>query len=276
MMRRSWLRRAIVFLVTLPFAAAPALASEQRVTGTATVFAGGFQVVDVQWTATVDRSTERYRLESGITLKGWLEWFIDFEARHSAEGVLRDREVQPETFATRGFLNDEERRTDVLFTDTGPTDVTVKPVDPPDVRDPVPPSALAGTIDPLSLFLRHAAFDSAEEVCSSPRPIFDGRRVVAITLEPLGWETLEASSEERFTGDAFKCGIRHEVLAGQYKGDWPGKGEPVEVSNIWIAKPEGSPLWQPVRFERSTGFGTVIAHLEAIEIIGEQTTKRLD
>jgi len=268
-------RRFAVFGLILAGLGGTAHAAEQRINGLGAVYAGGFRIVDMRWTATLNERSEDYRIETEVRLTGWLEWLIDFEANHSADGKLSGVEVLPDRFTTRGVLGDERRRTDVRFGAVGPLDVSVEPVDPPDVRDPVPQDALAGTLDPLSLFLRNARREDPLDVCASPPPFFDGRRVVAIQLEPLGWETLEASNEARYSGEAFKCGVTHEVLAGQYKGDWPGKGEPVEVSHIWIAKPKDSPIWQPIRLERSTGFGTVIAHLEEIEITGERKAARL-
>lgn len=255
------MKRAI-FAALVIFSASTALAETSILTGKATVYAGGFEVVETAWRVEKNVTTGAYVMDTSVDLKGILAWFFDFEATHRAEGRLVDGVLRPATFSLRGDLRGEARQSDIVFDETGPKEITVIPEDTPDERDPVPSDLLPGTVDPLALFVLSASRDTAEEVCTTPPPFFDGRRVVQMEITAQGWEELESSNSARFQGQAFKCLIDQTVLAGQYKGDYPGKGGPKPPTVLWIARPEGSVFWQPVRMERETPLGKLVAHLE--------------
>jgi hypothetical protein len=116
------------------------------------------------------------------------------------------------------------------------------------------------------LMLQHA---KNTDQCKGSFPVFDGKRRFNITLKDDGKETLSKSRYSSFSGQALRCTLTMEPVAGFKEKDkkrgWMAVQNHTEkrhkLPTIWLAQlDEKSPV-VPVRMEISSEYGSVVAHL---------------
>jgi len=106
--------------------------------------------------------------------------------------------------------------------------------------------------------------------CKGKFPVFDGKRRFNITLVDDGKETLPPSRYSRFSGEALRCTLKVEPVAGFNKKDqkrgWMAVQNHTEerhkLPTLWLASvKENNYQVIPVRMEIASAYGTVVAHL---------------
>lgn len=114
---------------------------------------------------------------------------------------------------------------------------------------------------------------SLSDGCNSKAEVFDGKRRFNIVFSDEGIETLRPNRYSKFQGDARKCSVTVEPVAGfkekDQKRGWMAVQEHTRQRNrlptIWLA-----PLYQdgptvPVRMEIASEYGSVVAHLSSTD-----------
>ena len=109
--------------------------------------------------------------------------------------------------------------------------------------------------------------------CNSKAQVFDGKRRFNIIFKDMGIDTLRKNRYSRFQGEARKCNIIVEPVAGfkdkDKKRGWMAVQEHTlerdRLPTIWLA-----PLYQkgpivPVRMEIASEYGSVVAHLSGTD-----------
>jgi hypothetical protein len=107
------------------------------------------------------------------------------------------------------------------------------------------------------------------EKCVGKFPVFDGKRRFNITLKDEGMDFLAPSKYSRFEGEALRCTLTVEPVAGFKKKDAQRGWMAVQnhtaahekLPTIWLAKMRDSGQVVPVRMEIASDYGSVVAHL---------------
>jgi hypothetical protein len=105
--------------------------------------------------------------------------------------------------------------------------------------------------------------------CTGKFPVFDGKRRFNITLKDDGTEVLAPSSYSKFEGEAMRCTLIVEPVAGfqpqDQKRGWMAVQNHTEARHrlptIWLARMKDSGQVVPVRMEIASAYGSVVAHL---------------
>ena len=133
------------------------------------------------------------------------------------------------------------------------------------------PEQLRTAMDPLSAVAAVLAKGEARG-CEGKIPAFDGRRLYNLVLHNNGKEVLEKNRYSIFAGEATRCEITFEPVAGfpkkeKRRGFWNATDNTKDRNPliIWLAdnvQPDLPTL--PVRVQTTTQLGTLIAHMTAI------------
>ena len=225
------------------------------------LYTGGLRTLGIDAKAQLE--ADRYALTADIHSLGFLNWLFSYHARHQAGGHLIEGGIRPDLYANSGVWNGGSRSVTLSYGSTGPLTVEALPPATTDEREPVPTDLWAHTVDPLSLVLAVNRQADAEAPCSVTVPVFDGRRRYNLHLTPLGAERLQANSYSFFAGEALRCRVVWERLAGEsHKPEWQAKRPP--LTTVWLARFGKRRLWLPVRLETESGFGHVVGHMTQV------------
>jgi hypothetical protein len=266
---RSLIPGVIAPLLTAPAALAAGIAAQEKpreISIGVDVFAGGMHVLTIDSRTRLD--TDGYNLETQLNSRGFVGWVSGFSQHTMSEGRITDGQLQPTAHLNSGIWRGDSRRIEMRYGPRGPVEVMVDPVEDPSEREPVPASLQRDTVDPLSaiLFVNQPAFADAE-ACAWTVPVFDGRRRYNLRFERIAEETLPASRHGVYSGAAVKCRVHYDSIAGRYTGTrWRTSSEPTPPSHVWFARPEGTDLWVPVRFEAEHSLGWVLAYLTRLDV----------
>ena len=125
-----------------------------------------------------DRSDDHYEAAVRFESAG-LAGLLDYGLEGTAEGLAgRGRDLLPLRFAGASHSPRAVRQTRIEWIDGAPAFVAV---DPPR-GEAVAPATAAGALDPASALLRLAGPRPAAEACSESVAVFDGSRLVRLTL----------------------------------------------------------------------------------------------
>lgn len=265
------LRRAAGGACLLLALHAPPLAAETvRFTLAHEVYWLGFPVFTMETKGEFDG--RHYALASTQATLGLFDLIVDFHSLAESKGALRAGAaglgVQPESYRHQARWHGEERHVRLDYTGDGPPKADVAPPPEADDRDPVPPELQAGTIDPLSAAVLLGAVEAGRPPCSSDAAIYDGRQRYNLRFESLGSEILEKHVDTVYGGEAIKCHVAIERVAG-FMHRW--RAEPTRPpSLLWLARFLDGRILLPVKLETETRWGSLVGYLTAISIESEK------
>ncbi|SLN35789.1 hypothetical protein OCH7691_01435 [Oceanibacterium hippocampi] len=271
---RSVSALSIAALVLTLGAAAPAAATPpERISLGYEVYAGGFHFLDIDITAAL--TAEGYRIESVVNGRGLVDFFRKIRLESESVG---DAELTPRRFNTRDASREDGRRTAIVYRPDGKRDVTIEPDSKkPEPGEEVPDELRRSALDPLTAVLASAVERDPEAICSSTMPIFDGRRRFDLKFSAPRTDSLKTSGQSRFAGEAVRCQVRVEPIAGfSDADDWRSTDADRDRTAIWIARFPQSGLSLPVRFQANAPVGSFIAHLTRFETTDLTAEKQAD
>lgn len=193
----------------------------------------------------------------------------DLAVRQAADGHL-----SPLRYASQSDGSFSKRTIMILWGADGlPTSVVEPPAEVDD-REPVLPEQTRDTFDPTTAVLARALRRDTAAPCEGSDRIFDGRRRYNLHYQAAGMERLEAHNRSAYAGLALKCRLRFEPIAGYSRKymDQTRKLED-EVTEMWLARLPGQPIWLPVRLRSAWMLGEVGGYVTATTINGRQVLK---
>jgi hypothetical protein len=150
-------------------------------------------------------------------------------------------------------------------------DRTVVPDAHEDQRDPVPADLTLNTLDIVSGVLAGLRAVDRTGSCDGRVPVFDGRRRFDLIYRDDGHEKLEPTSLSTFSGEALKCAVKVEPVAGFWrknqkkwftqKSDGEDRVVPIEV---YIGKVGDAGIDVPVKIESLSPFGPLTLVLRGV------------
>ena len=241
-------------------AATPAESTEtlRQVSLHYSIHLGGFSVGSVELDAELTR--DGYLLRSVTRTDGLIDMVVGFLSHAESRGAIASRQIRPIEHRADNIWMGEDRFVRNAY-DADRVTAVISPLPADDDRPPVPGSATAGTLDPLSASLRASYLAGAERPCARSVPVFDGRRRYDLNFAHV------ASNRPAGLGGgrpSQHCQVSLERIVGFSRKPWltPVKG--VEIADIWFKPLVADLPLIPVRLTADTGVGEAIVQLVAL------------
>ena len=267
-MRLSHLAAATLFIATPAFAeeapVKPAVVLDYK------IYIGGLEALSS--TVSIGEDATHYDVAIKAVTAGaigrMMPWKIDIDSRGNVAGDV----LQPVEHAQKNNFQGKERSVTLRYDGHGGfIDRKVLPDAQEDQRDEVPADQTRDTLDIVSgVFAGLRAVDRTGS-CNSRVPVFDGRRRFDLVYSDDGHETLEASGVAMYSGDALKCAVKVEPMAGYWKKNQKkfftrkvnGEDQVVPIE-VYIARVGAAKVEVPVRIESTSPFGPLVLNLQAV------------
>lgn len=232
------------------------------------VYAGGFKALNAELVLDLDR--QAYDMELKAETQGFIGSLFPWKADFSTSGHAEKGQLVPTLHTASSMWRNKVSVTELNFDpsgnllkttrqDKGQTTVT-RAAENPIGKDAV--DMLTGTL----LMLQNTRNTGD---CKGSFPVFDGKRRFNITLKDEGKELLPKSKFSAFSGEALRCTVKVEPVAGFDKKDenrgWMAVQNHTEARRkpptLWLAKLDRKGPVVPVRMEIASEYGSVVAHL---------------
>lgn len=238
------------------------------------VYAGGLHVLTSNLVIRLD--DERYTARLDATVVGAPGWFVDWWAVFESGGEIDGGRLDPDQYQSERTRRGETRKTVLEFAGDGDIDVTYEP-ERNDRDSNLPREVLAESVDPLSSLISIINTVTASGECDTTVPVFDGSRRFDLVFTDLGIDELRPSSRSGYAGEARRCRVKLEPVAGNFDDDdddddfWSRKpeNERRRQLDMWLAEPiAGGPIL-PVRMLGRSSIGAIVIHLRSARVTAD-------
>ena len=230
------------------------------------LFWHGFPIFTMETVGLLDG--ERYTISATDATVGIFDIIVDFTNHAESRGDFTNDPIsdpiRPFFYRQWSHWRGNDRHVSLDYGGHGPAAVDVDPPPEKDGRDPVPASLQAGTIDPLSASVLLGAREANGDPCHASVPVYDGRQRYNFRIEYLGTERIEKHVDSVFGGEAIKCQVTIEHIAGFMKKY--ERQPPRPPATLWLARFADGKLLLPVQLEAETRWGTVVGYLTRLTI----------
>jgi len=235
------------------------------------VYAGGFRALQASLALALEQ--KEYKVELDAKTEGFIGKLFPWAGKYETSGTKQKNILKPAAYEATSIWKDEEKQTRLEFkngllktryeTETGH----------PDSKTDIEAALAKDAVDMLTGAITLLQHTDGMESCEGTVPVFDGKRRYNLHFKDAGQGTIYESRYSLFHGEALKCIIEVEPVAGFSKRDqkrgWLAiqnhTKERKKMPTIWLSRlTEGGPI-VPVRMEISSSYGAVIAHLAGVQ-----------
>lgn len=187
-----------------------------------------------------------YRVRLAFRTAGTLRAVFRSDGESVVDGTFAGDRPVPRTFFSFGNTRGRQRVTQIDYSGGQPTVRTMTPPNEEE-REPVPPTAQAGTVDSLSAMAMLVRQVNATGRCEGRSRTYDGRRLAELAVRTVGQEVLDLTNRSNFSGPALRCDFEGRQIGGfMLDGDRAALERPQRASAWFAAMTPGGPLI-PVR-----------------------------
>lgn len=264
---------AVAESVALPEVAPPKPLPENptapdRMSFSYNVYAGGMHALKADLNLSL--GTENYAVGLQAETDGVIGSLFPWRGTYGTKGATHDGKLEPLAFESKSIWKQKVKASALEYDGKGGfvESRTIKngtsTVDPA-----VNESLTADTADMLTAAVKLFQASSTAGKCEGKSAVFDGKRRFNIVFKPDGKEIIAPSKYSSFSGEALRCIVEVEPVAGfkpkDMKRGWMVVQEHTrerhKMPTLWLASPaEGAPA-VPVRMEIASAYGSVVAHL---------------
>ena len=234
------------------------------------IYIGGLEALNA--TATIGSDARRYDIEIKAVTAGAIGKMLPWTVHIGSKGNVTGDVLQPIEHAQVNNFQGKDRSVTLNYDGQGGfIDRKVMPDAQEDQRDEVPPDLTRNTLDIVSGVLAGLRAVDRTGSCASRAPVFDGRRRFDLVFSDDGHETLDASGVAIFSGDALKCAVKVEPVAGFWRKNQKkffsrkvnGEDQVVPIE-VFIARVGKAGVEVPVRIESTSPFGPLVMNLQGV------------
>lgn len=263
--------RALLFFFLACLLAVPAFAAEEAARSPVTtnmnahyaVYGGGMQLIESELKINVDEKNYDAQLTArtmGVIGKIF-KWWNDV----SSTGNVEPRKMQSTQHISENSWMGKRRSVTLIYDGKG--SFLKKETDPAPAeenREEVAEALTRDTQDLMSAALTLLQRVTLGESCDQSIAVYDGRRRFNLNFHEIGTEKLPKTRYSAFQGNALRCEMTIERVAGywkKYQTEWTEDGDAQMRVVFWLAalRPGGPVV--PVRATSSGDFGTAVVHL---------------
>ncbi len=232
------------------------------------VYAGGFKALNA--TLIMDLDKKAYDMGLKAETQGFIGSLFPWKASFNASGHAEKGVLIPTIYTERSTWRDSVKITEMNY---GPSGKVLKSTTQDGAKTTVDrdidESLANDTQDLLTGTLAMLQSVKNTQKCAGKFPVFDGKRRFNIALTDEGTETLAPSKYSSFEGEAIRCTLKVEPVAGfkpkDAKRGWMAVQNHTEerhkLPTLWLARMKDSGQMVPVRMEIASAYGSVVAHL---------------
>lgn len=236
------------------------------------VYAGGMHALS----ATYNKKNTNGTYKASITAEtnGFIGTLFPWTATYESHGNVDGTSFTPKHHKSTSTWKKDQKIKDIYFQDGAITKVAVTEHKKTIENKKLKPDLTTDAVDLLSATL--SAFEklNVQDDCKAETIAFDGKRKFKIKLSGGEKVTMQKSRYSTFSGDALKCTLTVEPIAGfkekDQKRGWMAvqnhTKEHGKAPAIWLAKLEDNGPMVPVRMQIASSYGAAIAHLSNISI----------
>lgn len=236
------------------------------------VYAGGFKALAA--TLDMDLDPKAYDMSLKAKTQGTIGTLFPWEATYATSGLAKDGAPVPTLHTSRSSWKKDEKVTEMQFSPKGDLlKTTTHENNKTKVKKDFEPELTQNAVDVLTGALQMFQRTGQTAKCDGSFPVFDGKRRFNITLHDDGTETLAKNKYSTYRGDALRCTLKVEPVAGFKKDDanrgWMAVQNHTEARKkpptLWLAQIEEKGPMVPVRMEIASSYGSVVAHLTGLQ-----------
>ena len=227
------------------------------------VYFGGLHILSA--VSEFSRADDAYTLTATSKTEGILSAFWDWRGETRSQGRYVAGRALPTRHESRGLRGDETKVVELTY-DSGGEVSSVRvdpPLDPEEVTE-LPDGAEIGTIDPLSVIAELSRVVASDGRCDGEFAVFDGRRRYDLRITDQGAATLPETPYSIFSGAVMACGVEYSLLGGERR-EKSRYATTARDRVVYVARPLADGPAMPVALKIETDFGTLMAHLTAVE-----------
>ncbi len=234
------------------------------------IYIGGLEALKA--TVSIAADSTHYDVEIQAVTAGAIGKVMPWTVDVASKGNVANGVLQPLAHIQKNNFQGKDRSVTLNYDGHGGfLNRTVVPDANEDQRDPVPPEMTQNTLDIVSGVLEGLRLVDRTGSCNGKAPVFDGRRRFDLIYSDDGHEALEASSVAFYSGDALKCAVKVEPVAGFWRKNQKkffsrhmnGQDEVVPIE-VYIARVGAAKVEAPVRVESNSPFGPLVMNLQAV------------
>ncbi len=261
-------------MLVCAFPGRPALAEEAAVKPAVgldyKIYIGGLEALSA--TATIGADAAHYDIEIKAVTAGAIGKILPWIVHIGSKGNVAGDTLQPVEHAQVNNFQGKDRSVTLNYDGQGGfIDRKVMPDAQEDQRDAVPADMTRNTLDIVSGVLAGLRSVDRTGSCTSRVPVFDGRRRFDLVYSDDGHETLDSSAVAIFSGDALKCAVKVEPVAGFWRKNQKkffsrkvnGEDQVVPIE-VFIARVGAAKVEVPVRIESTSPFGPLVLNLQGV------------
>lgn len=232
------------------------------------VYAGGFKALNALLFMDVDGKAYDMSLEAET--EGFIGGLFPWKGVYNTSGHNESGTLVPSIHTNRSSWRDKVKITEMNYSPDGKVlKMTTQQGEKTTTNRDIDEKLSGNAVDLLSGALNMFRAVKTSDQCKGKYPVFDGKRRYNITLKEVGRETLKPTKYSTFEGEAVRCTVLVEPVAGFKKTDakrgWMAVQKHTEAHNrlptLWLARMKDSGQIVPVRMEIASDYGTVVAHL---------------
>jgi hypothetical protein len=232
------------------------------------VYAGGFKALDAS--LDMDLDPNAYDMKLRAETQGFIAQLFPWEASYNTSGHAEEGQLMPSVYLSRSSWRGKEK---TLEMDYGPGGRLLKSTtqegDKTTVVRDIDDKLSGNAADMLTSALAMLQSVRHTEKCEGRFPVFDGKRRYNIVLKDEGADTIRPSEYSSFSGEALRCTLTVEPVAGfkpkDKKRGWMAVQSHTQAHNrlptLWLARLDNTDQMVPVRMEIASDYGSVVAHL---------------
>jgi YD repeat-containing protein len=232
------------------------------------VYAGGFHALDASLELDLDKKA--YDVGIDAKTKGFIGKMFPWQASYSTSGHAEKGVLIPTTSTGRSAWRNRVSTTEMKYDPKGRlVKTTTQSGSKTTVNRDIDKNMATNAVDILTSTLLIMQNARNTQKCEGSFPVFDGKRRFNITLHDDGTDTIQKSKYSSFSGEAMRCTMKMEPVAGfkdkDLKRGWMAVQAHTEERKkdptIWLARLDSKGPVVPVRMEIASQYGTVVAHL---------------
>ncbi len=225
-------------------------------------------------------ATRQLSVASNMRSTGAANMLLRFRMQADLDVQLAQGGLRPLRYASESDGSFNRRSINMVWGPDGLPRAELMPPNEQDDRDPVPLDLTRNTLDPTTAILARSLV-AGETPCQGSDPIFDGRRRYNLHYTPVRWESLPAYRRSAYAGDAYKCTVKFQPIAG-YARKYMENTRKLEdeVTEVWLARlpagGNGETIWLPVRMRSQWMLGEVDGFISAAALDGRTLLRPIE
>lgn len=232
------------------------------------VYAGGFKALSAQLVMDLDKKA--YDMKLQVQTQGFIGSLFPWKTSLNTAGHARKGTLIPTVYTERSTWRKGVKVTEMNYAPDGKVlKMTVQDNGKTTVNRDIDQVLADNAMDVLTGTLVMLQNVKNTKKCEGKFPVFDGKRRFNITLKDDGTQVIAPNSYSSFSGEALRCTLKVEPMAGfvakDQKRGWMAVQNHTEerhkLPTLWLASIKGSHQVVPVRMEIASEYGSVVAHL---------------